>query len=114
MANSRRLRESKNVTAKLFIPRGLRASRATVGGEEFAVFSFPVSVGKLPDSLTEAERAVGLALFAGKSNAEIAVGRGTSVRTVANQISAVLRKLNVRSRAEAGAALCRTPKKRAV
>jgi DNA-binding NarL/FixJ family response regulator len=39
-------------------------------------------------------------LLEGKRNADIARERGTSVRTVANQVAAIFRKLKVRSRAE--------------
>jgi DNA-binding NarL/FixJ family response regulator len=44
---------------------------------------------------------VALALLEGRSNSEIATARRTSVRTVANQVGSVLRKLGARSRAEA-------------
>ncbi len=50
--------------------------------------------------LSEAELAVKEALLRGESNAEIAHARGTSVRTVANQVASLFRKLGVRSRAE--------------
>ena len=57
----------------------------------------------LPDAssqLTSAERAVAELAARGASNARIANERGTSVRTVANQIAACLRKLGLSSRAE--------------
>jgi DNA-binding NarL/FixJ family response regulator len=73
----------------------------TLGGEEVAVFSFPLPPPALPESLSVAERAVALALLEGRSNSEIATARRTSVRTVANQVGSVLRKLGARSRAEA-------------
>jgi DNA-binding NarL/FixJ family response regulator len=96
-----------SVPSDVSLPPGLRVSRMVVGTDELALFSVPIGVPMLPTELTKAQRAVGLALLAGKSNAQIASARGTSIRTVANQISSLLRKLNVRSRAEAEVALCR-------
>jgi DNA-binding NarL/FixJ family response regulator len=51
-------------------------------------------------SLTVAEIAVLRALVRGESNASVAHERGTSVRTVANQVRRLFRKLGVSSRAE--------------
>jgi DNA-binding NarL/FixJ family response regulator len=78
-----------------------------MGGEEVAVFSFPLPRPVLPRSLTMAERAVAEALLEGLSNFEIATARQTSVRTVANQVASILRRLGVRSRSEAVTALSR-------
>jgi DNA-binding NarL/FixJ family response regulator len=89
------------------LPFGLRASKVTIDGEELAVFSFPLPPPALPESLSAAERDVAIALLEGLSNAEIAATRGTAPRTVANQVAALLRKLGVRSRTEAVAALGR-------
>jgi len=50
--------------------------------------------------LTAAELEVARSAVAGMSNDAIARARRTSVRTVANQIASILRKLAVRSRAE--------------
>jgi len=50
--------------------------------------------------LTAAERAVVSAALAGQSNVAIARARGTSTRTVANQLSSAYAKLGVRSRGE--------------
>jgi DNA-binding CsgD family transcriptional regulator len=50
-------------------------------------------------SLTNAEREVARMAGAGMSNLAIARRRRTSVRTVANQIASVLRKLGIPSRA---------------
>jgi DNA-binding CsgD family transcriptional regulator len=84
-------------------PSGLRAYRFLYKDEEYLVLSFPVAAASLPDQLTDAERVVLRELLAGKSNAEIAGARGTSPRTVANQISSLYRKLGVASRAELAA-----------
>jgi DNA-binding CsgD family transcriptional regulator len=82
-------------------------TRLDVGGEEVAVLSVPLPPPALPHSLSAAERAVALALLDGLTNAEIAVVRRTSVRTVANQVASLFQKLGVRSRSEAVVALRR-------
>jgi DNA-binding NarL/FixJ family response regulator len=46
-----------------------------------------------------------LELIAGASHRAIAHARGTSVRTVANQVASILRKLNVGSRVDLFVAL---------
>jgi DNA-binding CsgD family transcriptional regulator len=89
------------------VPSGLRVSRLKVKGEELAVFTFPLASPSLPRSLSAAERAVAMGVLAGKSNAEIAKARRTSVRTVANQVASVFRKVGVHSRAQLVAALSR-------
>lgn len=60
---------------------------------------------ELPDVLTAAEREVAEAVVRGHSNAEIARARGTSVRTVANQMRTLFEKLGVGSRGELRARL---------
>lgn len=84
-------------------PSGLRAYKFVDKEEHYLVLSFPVATAALPEQLTDAERVVLRELLAGKSNAEIADARGTSPRTVANQISSLYRKLGVASRAELAA-----------
>jgi DNA-binding NarL/FixJ family response regulator len=71
---------------------------------EIVVLSFPTDA-----PLTDAEHCIASALLAGKSNAEIARARGTTARTIANQIASLFRKLGVQSRAQlvADAALFR-------
>ena len=54
----------------------------------------------LPSVLTPAEADIVRAALRGASNAEIARGRGRSVRTVANQFASLFRKLRVGSRSE--------------
>jgi DNA-binding CsgD family transcriptional regulator len=77
-------------------PPGL--SLETVAGNA-VVLSFPV-----PDAtgraarLTAAERAIAEGLLAGLSNFQLALRRGVSKHTVANQVAAVFAKLKVRSR----------------
>jgi DNA-binding NarL/FixJ family response regulator len=71
---------------------------------EVVVFSYAVDATELPDCLSVAEREVATAVLRGESNARIAKRRGTSVRTTANQVASVFRKLGVRSRSELAAA----------
>ncbi len=76
-----------------------RVSSFRLGGDRYCV----VSVGLVPpaaESLTDAERAVAALVAQGLTNAEIARERGTALRTVANQVAAILEKLGVASRAE--------------
>jgi DNA-binding NarL/FixJ family response regulator len=89
-------------------PSELRASIVRVGSDELAILSFPIDRMAVPETVTESERAVGIALAQGLSNAEIAAARGTSVRTIANQVASLLRKLGARSRVEVGARFCST------
>jgi DNA-binding NarL/FixJ family response regulator len=81
-------------------PEGSRVSRFRVGEDEIVVLSFPMLEPELPASLTSAERAVLELLLRGRSNGQIAAARGTSTRTVANQVASIFRKLGVSSRAE--------------
>jgi DNA-binding NarL/FixJ family response regulator len=57
---------------------------------------FDVDTGKL----SPAEREVARDAVDGRSNAEIAQRRGRTVRTIANQLASIYRKLGVGSRAE--------------
>jgi DNA-binding CsgD family transcriptional regulator len=91
-------------------PSELSAHTFRVGAEEFVVLSYPMARVQPPPELTSAERHVVVALMEGKSNAAIAAERGTSPRTIANQVAAVFRKLGVRSRAELAARCIRSPR----
>jgi len=71
-----------------------------------AVLSFPLPRVGLPECLSAAERDVALGVIAGKTNAEIGAARGTSVRTVANQIASLFKKLRVTSRQQIAALGC--------
>lgn len=55
---------------------------------------------QLPGVLSPTESETARALLLGLSNCEIAASRARSVRTVANQIAAVFRRLEISSRAE--------------
>lgn len=63
---------------------------------------------RLPAKLTSAEREVVALLLAGKSNAEIAKARGVALRTIANQVASILRKMRVGSRSALLARLSRS------
>src|SRR5262245_53383763 len=90
-------------------PGGLKASVVELGSGSYVLLSFPRGAAGLPPDLTEAERRVALALLAGCSNAEIARMRGSSPRTIANQVASIFRKLGVRSRAELAARRATAP-----
>lgn len=77
-----------------------RRTAFSVGGERFVVLSAPVVRPAEGCPLTPAERDVAALIVAGRSNAEIARARRVSVRTIANQVAAILRKMNVASRFE--------------
>ncbi len=81
-------------------PEGLVGRRLLTPHGELVVLSFPLAEGR---ELTRAEHDVARRLLAGESNAAIAIARGTSARTVANQVAAVFRKLGVGSRAQLAA-----------
>ena len=79
---------------------GARLFRMQFAGEELLVLSVPLAAPKC-STLTKAERRVARELVRGRSNAQIAAAHGTSVRTVANQVAAILRRTGAGSRSEA-------------
>ena len=89
--------------ADLAPPSGLDAHRFDVGPDAFGVLVFPLggpSVSPPPTNLTPSEQSVMQLMLEGKSNQEIAKERRTAVRTVANQVASIFKKLGVGSRAE--------------
>lgn len=76
-------------------PQAWRFERA---GEAFALLEWEDLPLAVPAELTAAEVEVAALIPEGWSNQEIAARRGTSVRTVANQVASVYRKLGVGSR----------------
>jgi DNA-binding CsgD family transcriptional regulator len=80
----------------------VKVTRVRVGDSELAIISEPLPASAAP-GLTRAEREVCEQLLLGASNAEIAAWRGTSARTVANQVASIFAKLGVSSRAELAA-----------
>ncbi len=83
-------------------PTGTRVHELEVGGESLLVISYPLVQRDLAaeTSLSPAEVEVAQLVVEGLSNAQIARRRGTSVRTVANQMASILRKLELSSRHE--------------
>lgn len=90
-----------------FAPSGLRAKLAEVSiqGENLLVGAYPLINEDRIETLTEAERAVLAHLMVGSTNDDIAQRRNTSEYTVANQVKAIFRKLEVCSRGELAARL---------
>jgi DNA-binding NarL/FixJ family response regulator len=84
-----------------------QVDRLLVDGLELVVISEPIAPA--PDALTDAEREVTRLVLEGLSNREIAERRGTSQRTVANQLRAIYQKLDVSSRYELAARLDQDP-----
>jgi DNA-binding CsgD family transcriptional regulator len=81
-------------------PRELETHSLIVDGVELLVLSFPSAPAELPAELSAAEREVVHWLLRGDSNAQVAARRRTAVRTAANQIASIFRKIGVGSRAE--------------
>ncbi len=86
-------------TASDVTERGL----APIGVEDVAVTGADVVRSGDARVLTDTERAIVTLVLDGATNAAIATHRGTSVRTVANQVARVFKKLRVGSRAELAA-----------
>ncbi len=91
------------------VPADLQVTPLGISGE-YAVLSFSLSPVDFPKSFSPAEREVAFAVAIGCSNAEIARQRGTSIRTVENQIYAIFRKLGIGSRNELAAYLGGLPR----
>jgi two-component system response regulator DesR len=79
---------------RIAAPKGLKVEMID---DEFAVFSWD-GTDRTSESLTDAERDVLRHVASGASNAQIAKLRRSSVHTVANQVSSLLRKLGAASR----------------
>lgn len=69
-----------------------------VRGEALLLLSWPTKRHPATSTLTPVERDIVQSIAAGRSNAEIARLRGTSVRTVANQVATLRAKFGVASR----------------
>ena len=87
--------------------RSVVGERLEIDGTELFLLGTPSLSKCLPDDLTHAEKDVAALVLEGMSNREIALTRGTSVRTIANQVAAIFRKLRVTARVELGQALLR-------
>lgn len=71
-------------------------------GREMVAITFDPVPRRLADLLGEAEQEVLAATLAGRTNAEIATARGTSVHTVNNQLARIYEKLRLSASAPAG------------
>ena len=87
--------------------RSVVGERLEIDGTELFLLGTPSLADCLPDDLTNAEKDVAALLLEGLSNREVAKARGTSVRTVANQVAAIFRKLKVTARVELSQAILR-------
>jgi DNA-binding CsgD family transcriptional regulator len=90
-------------------PAGLQLTWLSLDGEWLAVLSYPLRQRAPLVGLTRTERDVVDHVIAGRSNAEIARHRGTSARTVANQVAVIFRKLGVGSRRELASVVVGSP-----
>jgi DNA-binding CsgD family transcriptional regulator len=81
-------------------PPGMVADRFDIDGDAFVLFEWPLPQTVVVSAPTTAEREVLRLLLEGFSNAEIAQRRGRSLRTVANQVGSIFRRLDVKSRFE--------------
>ncbi len=78
----------------------MRGARFEAMGCELAVIELEPHPVVMPESLTAHERQVAALVLEGLTTAEMAETRGTSPRTIANQLASIYRKLGVASRAE--------------
>jgi DNA-binding CsgD family transcriptional regulator len=74
---------------------------------EVLLLRIPFGRERWPLTFTAAERSVAGLIVDGAGNAEIARARGTSKRTISNQIASIFRKAGVGSRAELAALVFR-------
>jgi DNA-binding NarL/FixJ family response regulator len=82
------------------------------GDTHFAVVSVPNDDEQLLAALSTAEGDVAMLAAEGITNAAIAQRRGTSRRTVANQMASIFRKLGIGSRLELAARIAPKPSRR--
>jgi len=78
----------------------LGAIPTVIEGAELTLFVVTIAPLEPPSGLTDAERGVVRGVIEGRSNREIAVERGTSTRTVANQLQSAFRRLGVSGRGQ--------------
>ena len=102
---------SRAELAVFFAQNGLRRKLAevTIAGERLLVGAYPLVDERRVANLTVAERDVVVHLIAGSTNRDIARRRGSSERTIANQLQSIFRKLGARSRGELAARLHSAP-----
>jgi DNA-binding NarL/FixJ family response regulator len=81
-------------------PVFMSAERFRHDGRDWVILSYPLIPRELWKPLTQAERSVATLMLRGFSNDKLAAARCCSPHTVANQVTAIFRKLGVFSRAE--------------
>jgi DNA-binding CsgD family transcriptional regulator len=81
-------------------PADLSGHLLQVGTEQYALLEWAVAPAAVLDGLSPAEREVVRLALDGLSNSQIAEARATAVRTVANQLASIFRKLAIGSRLE--------------
>jgi DNA-binding CsgD family transcriptional regulator len=85
-------------------PANLEAYGFTIETDEYVILTFRpgkgIGISESYEALTQSERGVVRLVMRGWSNSRIAAARGTSPRTIANQLGAAYRKLGVQSRRE--------------
>ena len=86
---------------------GVWLTKLDLGSDQILVLSVATEPGKRLNALTPAEKEVAALLLRGLSNADIAREREVALRTVANQVASIFKKMNVGSRAELAACLAR-------
>jgi DNA-binding NarL/FixJ family response regulator len=82
------------------LPKGTRAESAAHRGRAAVRLSYPVPKTNWSDSLTSAEKDVAADILAGLANGAIGKKRGSSVRTVVNQVASIFKKIGAHSRLE--------------
>jgi DNA-binding NarL/FixJ family response regulator len=95
----RRLRREVE-RAPFSVPRGIQAERAAHRGKPAVRVSFPVPKVDWAESLTSAEKDIANDILAGLANDAIGRKRGSSVRTVVNQVASIFKKIGAHSRLE--------------
>jgi DNA-binding CsgD family transcriptional regulator len=97
-------------TPELDPPPDLEGFAFSIDCDEYVLLAFPVTGPKAKGAssngaprLTRAEQAILSLVLRGQGNSAIAAARGTSPRTIANQLAAIYQKLGVSSRRELGA-----------
>jgi DNA-binding NarL/FixJ family response regulator len=86
--------------APFSVPRGIQAERAAHRGKPVVRVSFPVPINHWTEALTSAEKDVANDILAGLPNGAIGKKRGSSVRTVVNQVASIFKKVGAHSRLE--------------
>jgi len=81
-------------------PPGIQAVRSAHRGKPAVLVSFPVPKVDWSGSLTAAEKDVANDILAGLPNEAIGKKRGSSVRTVVNQVASIFKKVGAHSRLE--------------